>query len=236
MEGPLLHEVLGGDRSLCLDASKATSNGNAGRGCHLTPRPEVDDQQSRIHHEQGPDILLALQRLRLQTVTWCDTYSKSCCMGCSCPNSLASYQTTGITSSNLMCCLFLPPAAHYRGPRMVLAAAGAVDHEALVGLAEKTFGVVPDETPETSVASLVAKVRILQEGSCAYDCQVLKVPGRPRYMLQRPSNVTTFPGSVNPDANAKTGVSLLMAKVVANTSTLDRKLSRAQLTRHLDEM
>lgn len=42
---------------------------------------------------------------------------------------------------------------------MVLAAAGAVDHDALVGLAEKTFGGVPDETPDTSVASLVAKVR-----------------------------------------------------------------------------
>lgn len=50
-------------------------------------------------------------------------------------------------------------AAHYRGPRMVLAAAGAVDHDALVGLAEKTFGSVPDETPETNVAALVAKVR-----------------------------------------------------------------------------
>jgi processing peptidase subunit beta len=46
----------------------------------------------------------------------------------------------------------------YRGPRMVLAAAGAVDHADLVKAAESTFGSVPDETPETSVAALVAKV------------------------------------------------------------------------------
>jgi predicted Zn-dependent peptidase len=42
---------------------------------------------------------------------------------------------------------------------MVLAAAGAVDHADLVKAAESTFGSVPDETPETSVAALVAKVR-----------------------------------------------------------------------------
>jgi predicted Zn-dependent peptidase len=41
---------------------------------------------------------------------------------------------------------------------MVLAAAGAVDHEQLVKEAEATFGSVPDETPDTSVAALVAKV------------------------------------------------------------------------------
>eukprot|EP00878_Enallax_costatus_P000634 GHUV01000737.1.p1 GENE.GHUV01000737.1~~GHUV01000737.1.p1 ORF type:complete len:493 (+),score=146.57 GHUV01000737.1:128-1606(+) len=60
-------------------------------------------------------------------------------------------------------------AAHYRGPRMVLAAAGAVDHDALVGLAEKTFGGVPDETPETSVASLVAKDPAKYTGSSVMD-------------------------------------------------------------------
>jgi processing peptidase subunit beta len=41
---------------------------------------------------------------------------------------------------------------------MVLAAAGAVDHDQLVKSAEQVFGKVPDETPETSVAALVAKV------------------------------------------------------------------------------
>jgi predicted Zn-dependent peptidase len=41
---------------------------------------------------------------------------------------------------------------------MVLAAAGAVDHDQLVKSAEQVFGKVPDETPETSVASLVTKV------------------------------------------------------------------------------
>jgi predicted Zn-dependent peptidase len=45
---------------------------------------------------------------------------------------------------------------------MVLAAAGAVDHADLVKAAESTFGSVPDETPETSVAALVAKVRTNQ--------------------------------------------------------------------------
>jgi len=47
-------------------------------------------------------------------------------------------------------------ATHYRGPRMVLAAAGAVDHDALVKLASAAFGGVPDEAPGQSVASLVA--------------------------------------------------------------------------------
>lgn len=61
--------------------------------------------------------------------------------------------------------------AHYRGPRMVLAAAGAVDHDALVGLAEKTFGGVPDETPETSVAALVAKEPAKYTGSSVMDRQ-----------------------------------------------------------------
>jgi hypothetical protein len=42
---------------------------------------------------------------------------------------------------------------------MVLAAAGAVDHDSLVKSAEQVFGKVPDETPETSVAALVTKVR-----------------------------------------------------------------------------
>jgi predicted Zn-dependent peptidase len=41
---------------------------------------------------------------------------------------------------------------------MVLAAAGAVDHDQLVKSAEQVFGSVPDETPDTSVAALVTKV------------------------------------------------------------------------------
>ncbi|KAF6254777.1 Metalloenzyme, LuxS/M16 peptidase-like protein [Scenedesmus sp. NREL 46B-D3] len=60
-------------------------------------------------------------------------------------------------------------AAHYRGPRMVLAAAGAVDHADLVKAAESTFGSVPDETPETSVAALVAKEPSLYTGSSVMD-------------------------------------------------------------------
>jgi predicted Zn-dependent peptidase len=45
---------------------------------------------------------------------------------------------------------------------MVLAAAGAVDHDTLVKAAEQTFGGVPDETVDTSVAALVKKVRARQ--------------------------------------------------------------------------
>jgi predicted Zn-dependent peptidase len=41
---------------------------------------------------------------------------------------------------------------------MVLAAAGAVDHDQLVQLAEGAFGGVPDETPDKSTAALVAAV------------------------------------------------------------------------------
>ncbi len=40
----------------------------------------------------------------------------------------------------------------------VLAAAGAVDHDALVKLAEDAFGSVPDEDSSTSVRSLLTKV------------------------------------------------------------------------------
>jgi len=58
---------------------------------------------------------------------------------------------------------------HYRGPRMVLAAAGAVDHDQLVKSAEDVFGKVPDETPETSVAALVTKEPALYTGSSVYD-------------------------------------------------------------------
>eukprot|EP00879_Flechtneria_rotunda_P000964 GHRR01001097.1.p1 GENE.GHRR01001097.1~~GHRR01001097.1.p1 ORF type:complete len:500 (+),score=170.79 GHRR01001097.1:81-1580(+) len=58
---------------------------------------------------------------------------------------------------------------HYRGPRMVLAAAGAVDHGDLVKAAEKTFGSVPDETPETSVAALVKQDPARYTGSSVLD-------------------------------------------------------------------
>ncbi|KAJ9533109.1 hypothetical protein QJQ45_018206 [Haematococcus lacustris] len=47
---------------------------------------------------------------------------------------------------------------HYRGPRMVLAAAGAVNHAELVKLATDAFGGIPDEDVSTSVRTLVAKV------------------------------------------------------------------------------
>lgn len=42
------------------------------------------------------------------------------------------------------------------GPRMVLAAAGAVDHDALVKMASDAFGSIPDEAPGQSVSSLLA--------------------------------------------------------------------------------
>jgi processing peptidase subunit beta len=48
---------------------------------------------------------------------------------------------------------------HYRGPRMVLAAAGAVNHDELVQIATDAFGSIPDEDPSTSVRSLIQKVR-----------------------------------------------------------------------------
>lgn len=51
---------------------------------------------------------------------------------------------------------------------MVLAAAGAVDHDQLVKSAEQVFGSVPDETPDTSVAALVTKVRGEQ---CGKSCE-----------------------------------------------------------------
>lgn len=46
---------------------------------------------------------------------------------------------------------------HYRGPRMVLSAAGAVDHDELVKLASQALGGIADEDPTTSVKSLIAK-------------------------------------------------------------------------------
>lgn len=58
-------------------------------------------------------------------------------------------------------------ASHYRGPRMVLAAAGAVDHDELVKAAGAAFGSVPDE--ERSVQQLVAADPALFTGSSVYD-------------------------------------------------------------------
>ena len=46
---------------------------------------------------------------------------------------------------------------------MVLAAAGAVDHDQLVKLADSAFGGVPDEAPERSTAALVAAVSGVRE-------------------------------------------------------------------------
>ncbi|GJP35824.1 hypothetical protein CLOM_g20345 [Closterium sp. NIES-68] len=47
-------------------------------------------------------------------------------------------------------------ATHYTGPRMVVAASGAVDHDALVKLVEKTFASLPAAST-TTVADLIAK-------------------------------------------------------------------------------
>jgi processing peptidase subunit beta len=58
-------------------------------------------------------------------------------------------------------------AAHYRGPRMVLAAAGAVDHEELVKLAAGAFGSVPDE--DRSVSQLIKADPATFTGSSVYD-------------------------------------------------------------------
>lgn len=55
---------------------------------------------------------------------------------------------------NLRRCSPFPPPC--RGPRMVLSAAGAVDHDELVKIATDAFGSVPDEQPGQSVSSLVA--------------------------------------------------------------------------------
>ncbi|CAI5472328.1 unnamed protein product [Closterium sp. Yama58-4] len=47
-------------------------------------------------------------------------------------------------------------ATHYTGPRMVVSAAGAVDHDALVKMVEKTFASLPAAST-TTVADLIAK-------------------------------------------------------------------------------
>jgi len=60
-------------------------------------------------------------------------------------------------------------ATHYKGPRMVLAAAGAVDHDQLVKLADSAFGGVPDEAPERSTAALVAADPARYTGSSVMD-------------------------------------------------------------------
>mmetsp|Transcript_39753 Transcript_39753/g.88359 ORF Transcript_39753/g.88359 Transcript_39753/m.88359 type:complete len:493 (-) Transcript_39753:273-1751(-) len=58
---------------------------------------------------------------------------------------------------------------HYRGPRMVLAAAGAVNHDELVKLASEAFGSVPDEDPTSSVRALIQKEPSLFTGSYVHD-------------------------------------------------------------------
>ncbi|KAL6757633.1 ubiquinol:cytochrome c oxidoreductase 50 kDa core 1 subunit [Haematococcus lacustris] len=58
---------------------------------------------------------------------------------------------------------------HYRGPRMVLAAAGAVNHAELVKLATDAFGGIPDEDVSTSVRTLVAKDPSKFTGSYVHD-------------------------------------------------------------------
>lgn len=58
---------------------------------------------------------------------------------------------------------------HYRGPRMVLAAAGAVDHDELVKLASSAFGSVPDEDNATSVRTLLLKDPAKFTGSYVHD-------------------------------------------------------------------
>ncbi|MEW5299529.1 MAG: hypothetical protein WDW36_002537 [Sanguina aurantia] len=58
---------------------------------------------------------------------------------------------------------------HYRGPRIVLAAAGAVDHDQLVKLAAAAFGGIPDEDDTTSVRALTTKEPSLFTGSYVHD-------------------------------------------------------------------
>mmetsp|Transcript_16787 Transcript_16787/g.28783 ORF Transcript_16787/g.28783 Transcript_16787/m.28783 type:complete len:497 (-) Transcript_16787:221-1711(-) len=58
---------------------------------------------------------------------------------------------------------------HYRGPRMVLAAAGAVNHDELVKLASEAFSGVPDEDPTTSVQALITKDVSKFTGSYVHD-------------------------------------------------------------------
>lgn len=58
---------------------------------------------------------------------------------------------------------------HYRGPRMVLAAAGAVDHDELVKLASNAFGGVPDETAVKNVPALIAADPARFTGSSVLD-------------------------------------------------------------------
>ena len=43
----------------------------------------------------------------------------------------------------------LPPWQHYTAPRMVIAGAGAVDHEELVALSEEYWGGLPTESRTT---------------------------------------------------------------------------------------
>ncbi|KAG1669068.1 hypothetical protein FOA52_003986 [Chlamydomonas sp. UWO 241] len=59
---------------------------------------------------------------------------------------------------------------HYRGPRMVVAAAGAVDHDQLVKKVSQAFGSVPGEEPSTSVHQLIEKEPAVFTGSYVQDC------------------------------------------------------------------
>lgn len=71
---------------------------------------------------------------------------------------------------------------HYRGPRMVLAAAGAVDHDQLVRMAEDAFGSIKDEDATTSVRGLLTKVRRKggrkegQQGGSVHEHGVQRLP------------------------------------------------------------
>mmetsp|Transcript_18523 Transcript_18523/g.52020 ORF Transcript_18523/g.52020 Transcript_18523/m.52020 type:complete len:496 (-) Transcript_18523:415-1902(-) len=58
---------------------------------------------------------------------------------------------------------------HYRGPRMVLSAAGAVNHDELVKMATDAFGGVPDEVPSSSVREIIAQEPSKFTGSYVHD-------------------------------------------------------------------
>jgi processing peptidase subunit beta len=60
-------------------------------------------------------------------------------------------------------------AINFKGPRMVLSAAGAVDHDELVKAAGAALGSIPDATDDVSVRSIVAKDPFKYTGSSVMD-------------------------------------------------------------------
>ena len=56
--------------------------------------------------------------------------------------------------------------SHYTGGRMVIAAAGGVNHDELVSMSRELFGKVPSDTPEAFAAVRPEHMCVLCLASC----------------------------------------------------------------------